>query len=319
MQQIPRRSTSLEREATPYPPAPPSPGIDEFFGQDPPPPSPPTGFDEEDPLPGPMPVDNNEDRPLDDLDRPGNDEFDQVPPTNPLPDNFAPPTDEPIVLDDIIESIQFIKAVEDATLESSRLSAQELDELRNPRAHLSTPSNDPDLLLSISCFVDLLTSSQEAYDKICANIRRRDPTIEMLSYDRVKRSVHNLSGVLVWEDDMCIDTCAAFTGPFADLESCPRCGQPRYDPDKLEKSGGKIKVPRRKFAMFPVGLQIQAHWKYPEMAKKMLYQQTRTNEGETGDYDDVFSGKAYLDAVDAGTIKEYNTLLMFSIDSAQLY
>ena len=36
MQQIPRRSTSLEREATPYPPSPLSPGINEFFGQDPP-------------------------------------------------------------------------------------------------------------------------------------------------------------------------------------------------------------------------------------------------------------------------------------------
>ena len=208
--------------------------------------------------------------------------------------------------------------VENATLES-RLSPEELGELRNPRSHSSTPSDDPDLLLSISCFIDLLNSSQEAYEKICRNIQKRDPTIEMLSYDRVKRTVHDLSGILTWEDDMCIDSCVAFTGPFADLESCPRCETSRYDPDKLEKSGGKTKVPRKRFTTFPVGPQIQARWKHPETAKKMFYRQARTNEEGAGDYDDVFSGGAYLDAVDAGTINEYDTLLMFSIDGAQLY
>jgi len=76
-------------------------------------------------------------------------------------------------------------------------------------------------------------------------------------------------------DDMCINSCAAFTGLFADLESCPRCKKPHYDPDKLEKSRGEIKVPRKKFTTFPVGPQIQARWEHPETAKKMLYWQTR--------------------------------------------
>lgn len=51
----------------------------------------------------------------------------------------------------------------------------------------------------------------------------------------------------------------------------------------------------------------------------MLYRQSRTSEGGAGDYDDIFSGEAYLDAVDAGKIEEYDTLLMLSIDGAQLY
>ncbi|KAF9642956.1 hypothetical protein BDM02DRAFT_3068228, partial [Thelephora ganbajun] len=160
-------------------------------------------------------------------------------------------------LPDIIESLKFIQMLEDATLES-QLDPEDLEEFRNPQAHLSTPSDDPDLLLSISCFIDLLNSSQEAYDKICKNIRKRDPQIEMLSYNRVKRVVQKLLGVLTWEHDMCIWSCVGFTGPFAGLESCPHCQMPRYDPDKLEKSGGKVKVPQKQFMTFPVGPQIQA-------------------------------------------------------------
>lgn len=41
--------------------------------------------------------------------------------------------------------------------------------------------------------------------------------------------------------------------------------------------------------------------------------------GETGGYDDIFSGEAYLNAVDNGETNGYHTLLMFSIDGAQLY
>ncbi|KAF9642955.1 hypothetical protein BDM02DRAFT_3063481, partial [Thelephora ganbajun] len=64
---------------------------------------------------------------------------------------------------------------------------------------------------------------------------------------------------------------------------------------------------------------LTAHWKHPETAEKMLYRQRKTAAGETEDYEDVLSGEAYLSAVEAGTINEYDTLLMLSIDGAQLY
>ena len=245
-----------------------------LLDQEPPtPPSPPpksNKLNERDPPP------NEEERTQDAFEnrpasRSGSDELEQDHFPSPPPDDLPPENSDPVVLDDFIESLRFIEMVEDATLES-QLSPEELGELRNPRSHSSTPSDDPDLLLSISCFIDLLNSSQGAYEKICKNVQKRDPTIEMLSYDRVKRTVHDLSGILTWEDDMCINSCIAFTGPFADLESCLRCEEPRYDPDKLEKSGGKTKVPRKRFTTFPVGPQIQAHWKHPETAKKMFYQ-----------------------------------------------
>ena len=200
--------------------------------------------------------------------------------------------------------------VKDATLES-HLSLEDINALRNPRAHTSTPSDDPDLLLSISNFINLMTSSQKSYDKIARSIQQRDPKIEMLSYDRASRMIQKLSGVITLKHHMCIESCAAFTGPFADLEACPLCNAPRYDPDKLDKT------PQKEFTTFPVSPQIQARWQHPETAKKMLYRQARTGGDETGDYDDIFSGEAYLDAVDDGTIKEHDTLLMFSIGGAQ--
>ena len=252
----------------------------------------------------------------DETPRPRHDEPDEERLPSPLPDRLPPPESEPIVLAEAIESLKFVQMVEDATLES-QLSPDDLYTLRNPRAHSSTPSDDPDLLLSISCFIDLMNSSQEAYQKICRNIQRRNPEIEPLSYDRVRRKVKKLSGIITLEYDMCVDSCAAFTGPFAELESCPLCHAPRYDPDKLEKTGAK--VAQKVFTTFPAGPQIQARWKHPESAKKMLYRRTQTPGSEAGYYDDIFSGEAYLDAVEAGDIKEYDTLLMLSIDGAQLY
>ena len=79
---------------------------------------------------------------------------------------------------------------------------------------------------------------------------------------------------------------------------------------------------------FPVGPQLQARWRDPNTAEKMLYRWWKTQElrrecSESGstpiDYDDVLSGEAYLGAVEDGTIGEHDTVLMFSFDSAQLY
>jgi hypothetical protein len=282
----------------------------------------PNDFDEQH---APPPAESDDDDPLpynSDNELPphsGDDESDEGRPDlfDPF-DDTRPDTDEPIVIPEFLESLRFAQMVKDATLES-QLSPEDVAALRHPRAHSFTPADNEDLLLSIANFIDLMTSSQDAYDNISRNIRRRAPTIEPLSYDRVRRMVQNLSGVIALKNDMCVKSCAAFTGPFADLEFCPICEAPRYDPDKLEKSEGEVKVPQNQFTTFLPGPQIQARWKHPETAQKMLYRRTRSIEGGAGGYDDIFSGEAYLDAVEDGLIGEYDTLLMLSIDGAQLY
>lgn len=224
-------------------------------------------------------------------------------------------------------SIDFIRMVKDATLES-QFTAEELATLCDPQGHSSTPEDDRYLKHSIQNFIDLLGCAQDKYTAVRENLRELDPTIPMLSYDQVKWRVWNLSGLTTWEHHMCIDGCVGFTGPFADLEHCPDCGKPCFDPKKLEESNGILKVPRKIFTTFPVGPQIQARRKNPKTAEKMSYWWRKTQElqqererstGMPEIYDDVLSGDAYLSAVEDGSIGENDTVLMLSIDGAQLY
>jgi hypothetical protein len=102
------------------------------------------------------------------------------------------------------------------------------------------------------------------------------------------------------------------------------CGEPRYNQKKLEDSGGLLKVPWKVFTTFLVGPQLQACWKSPEMAEKMFYRWWKTQEGggpavALEVYDNVLSGEAYWSTAENGSIREYDTVLMLSIDSAQLY
>ena len=153
-------------------------------------------------------------------------------------DNDYPPCQLP----EMATSVDFIRMVREATLDS-QFSVEELAVLHDPQEHDSVPEDDRYLKHSIQNFIDLLGCAQDRYTAVRQNLHELDPDIPMLSYDQVKRRVRNLSGIATWEHHMCVDSCVGFTGPFADLESCPRCGKSRYDQKKLEESGGILKVP----------------------------------------------------------------------------
>ena len=231
----------------------------------------------------------------------------------------------PITREDMLLNQRFVQMLRNATL-GSQFTPKELDDFLNPQELDFSPSEDPDLLLSISNYVDTLNASQDVYAKTRLNFQRRSPEVKMLSYDQVKRRVSRLSGVVTWQDDMCIDSCVGFTGPYKDLEECPRCHKPRYDPDKLAKSNGKTKIPQKSFTTFPVGPQLQAHWRSPRSAEKMHYRRKKTKDIlrdrdlDTGEpvWDDIMSGSDYLESVESGTIKDEDVVLMLSIDGAQL-
>ncbi|KAG1733840.1 hypothetical protein EDB19DRAFT_1617322, partial [Suillus lakei] len=54
----------------------------------------------------------------------------------------------------------------------------------------------------------------------------------------------------------CINSCVAFVGPYAGLETCPTCGELCYDQKKLARSHGRKKVPRAVFQTIPIGPQL---------------------------------------------------------------
>ena len=173
--------------------------------------------------------------------------------------------------------LEFIKLVEDAMLET-QFSPEELAELRDPQEHESTPPDNPALRFSLLNYLSFINSSQETYEEARQNLSQCYPGIELLSHYRIKRQARLLSGIITWEHHMCVGSCISFTGPFADMESCLDCGEPRYEEKDLEEFDGERKVPQKVFTTFPVGPQLQVRWKNPQTAKDMLYQQEKTDE-----------------------------------------
>ncbi|EGO18520.1 hypothetical protein SERLADRAFT_375149 [Serpula lacrymans var. lacrymans S7.9] len=109
---------------------------------------------------------------------------------------------------------------------------------------------------------------------------------------------------------MCVNTCLAYMGPFADLDICPMCLEPRYDQLILARP------------------QIQALWRDLTSASNMRYHEERTqelieelqlNDRALKSYDNFFAGSDYINAVAEGQIQSGDTVLMFSMDGAQLY
>ena len=217
--------------------------------------------------------------------------------------------------------------VQEATLES-QFNPEELAELLDPQEHPSTPPDDPALRLSLLNYISFMGCSQDTYEAAHQNLSQCFPDIKLLSFYWIERQARNLSGIITWEHHMCVDSCVDFTGPFADLERCPDCGKSRYEEKDLQESNGERLVPRQVFTTFPAGPQLQARWKNSQTAEDMFYRWRKTQDlqqefaqhGVPLDiYDDILSGKAYLDLVDDGFIGEYDTVLLLSIDGAQLY
>lgn len=342
----PRTTPQLESEQEMRPTPPPSPISSvhiESTNQESPPSSPQLEYLDEEALPAPpqRPAAADLDEDETERDNPGavdplsrdldaSDSDDETPPPSESDDDEPPLLDDEndanITLEDMNLNCQFFRMIEQATLEA-QFSPAELQSFRASQKFEASLDNE-DLRLSIKFFISTLDhlSSQKAYTSAHEDILERYPDSGMLSYSQVKKTVSDLSGVLTWKHDMCVDSCAAFTGPFEGLQECPLCHEPRYDQDTLEKSGGKKKVPRKVFTTFPFGPQLQARWKNPHTAEQMLYRRNRTRDllekrarGEDFIFDDILCGSDYLDAVENGKINDYDAVVMLSIDGAQFY
>ncbi|KAF8223729.1 hypothetical protein L208DRAFT_995430, partial [Tricholoma matsutake] len=52
------------------------------------------------------------------------------------------------------------------------------------------------------------------------------PDDEIPSYDQIKCCIAEITGVMPIVDDICKNSCIAYTGPLAKLDECPECGSP---------------------------------------------------------------------------------------------
>lgn len=237
------------------------------------------------------------------------------------PSQQPQPEQTQIHLEALKSTQEFIEALRSATIENTQLHPDLLQRLRDPPT-CELQIDDPILRQSLETYLEDIT--EETYERIRVSLIRNH-NITLLSHSRIKAKVQEISGVYPIHNDMCIGGCVAFVGPFAKYSRCPRCGENRYDPFALASKG--TKKPRQRFVTIPIGPQIQAAYRSSESAVNMRYRANCTRAviagleagGGITEWADYIHGSSYLEAVMAGDIDENTTVLMGSLDGAQLY
>ena len=230
-------------------------------------------------------------------------------------------------LDELNISLAFIHLLRSATLDNGGLDAETVHRLRHPPE--GPPEvDDPDLLLAIKIYLATTKASQDTYTTVGEAIEDRFPECHFPSVDGLKKKIRELTGVIPLIDDMCNNSCIGYTGPFAELTHCPKCGEFRYDQIRYNASNGTDRIPRKTFLTIPLGPQLQAMYRSKKNAEAMRYrsirtrqlkQEIRANNGVIDEYEDFLSGAEYLNAFNEGRIGDHDTTLMLSLDGAQLF
>ncbi|KAJ8487112.1 hypothetical protein ONZ45_g14448 [Pleurotus djamor] len=206
-----------------------------------------------------------------------------------------------------IESVrltqEYIRLIESATLETAMLDDDTLERLRDPPQH-PVDISDPDTRLSLDIFLATSNASEETYHAVRRGILRYFPTSAILSYHAVKKVVAEISGVVSVAEDMCINSCHAFTGPLAHRDTCYICGEHRYDQDQLrlhkKKSCDTLLYRDKK-------------------SKAVLDMISELNDASDMVYDDIFCGSDYLKLLKEANLTKDDILVSGSLDGAQLY
>jgi hypothetical protein len=242
---------------------------------------------------------------------------------------------EIIGLNSPIQEFQFaakmIAALKHARLDDCGMPPASIAALRDPPQDYPFDIHDADFLLSVRTFFGCSNASEETYNTFRSAYFERHPDLasEFLSFDQVKRRLLELTNISPIMTDMCEDSCAAFSGIYADSDECPICRKSRWHSDFPMRSGRRHPV--RQFATIPLGPSLQAMYRSPENAAKMKYFEQRTTEilkdlrdpsrvnGHVSLWDDICSGRDILDAVQDGIIKPNDLVIQLSFDGAQLY
>ncbi|EIW80031.1 hypothetical protein CONPUDRAFT_27571, partial [Coniophora puteana RWD-64-598 SS2] len=232
-------------------------------------------------------------------------------------------------LDDVQAAVRFIELLKAATIDNTehhKLSERARHRLRNPSEELIDLEADPGRKVSFQFAITNPTDENyKSYIKAMESIAL--PGIQFQSKHTVEKDMERLTGIEPIIEHMCINSCIGFTGPHAHLESCPKCKEDRYE---LRKSATSPKKPRKTFVTLPLAAIIQAFWLHPDSATRMQWRDSITKrlqeEFDNADFsnlnmfDDILKGRDYLrECEPGGDIKPGTTLLMFSIDGAQLY
>ncbi|KAJ3794829.1 hypothetical protein GGU11DRAFT_747611 [Lentinula aff. detonsa] len=224
-------------------------------------------------------------------------------------------------IEDIQITYNFIRLIQNASLDNSGLDPDTLDRLQNPVAKML---DELDLCtrLSIDMYIAITHASEATYSSIRTAIQQCFPESSILSYHHVQSLIADITGVVALQRDMCINSCHAFTGPFEDLEQCRYCDEPRYDQDLLRRTGEK--VPRQQFSTILLGPQLAAIRRSPEGAELRMYRSRKLHNidemiaslgpgAEEMVYDDIWCGQDVRNLVHDALLNEDDVAVLLSL------
>ena len=222
---------------------------------------------------------------------------------------------------------EFIEEISRATLDNGKLDDDATYRLRHLSEEIIDLS-DHDLHFSLDLYMSCINASEATYNGVRDAIKRRFPDLEILSHYQANKTISEITGVVSVADDMCINSCHAFTGPFADRDTCIVCSEPRYTTVNRSRALEK-RTPRQKMCTIPLGPQIQALRRSVHGATAMRYHEQKikqfcsTFQGLEDEldaiYDDIFCGSDVLDLCEDFNFTSNDTTVIFSLDGAQLY
>ena len=142
-----------------------------------------------------------------------------VKPMQPLSYNAFPHA----FLENLMLSQDMIANIRNVQLEDDIENDGLLYQLRNPSRDI--PELDEQTQISLELFSALAAHPKSAYEEAHRIFNKTRPDSPLHSYWVVKSCLEKLSRIMQIETDMCPSSCVAFTGPFANLRQCPKCGE----------------------------------------------------------------------------------------------
>ncbi|KAF9219048.1 hypothetical protein BS17DRAFT_687295, partial [Gyrodon lividus] len=117
-------------------------------------------------------------------------------------------------------------SLEDAV---SKLDEAALQRIQNP-PQTTLQINASEICHSISTYLALKHSAQNAYEHVHHSNHVNYPDCaNMLSFSKVKCTIAEYTGFEKIQNDMCPNTCLAYTGPYEHLQLCLKCNTSHWN------------------------------------------------------------------------------------------